>query len=240
MDIAKKLNRNWYNREAPKWDDIKKTTVGSMHKAEELNKIIGLAKDSILDLGCGTGRHVIPLAEKGYRCYGIDISAEMLRILKKKIKEKKLNIHIAEGDIANLPYKDNSFDMVLCMFHTLEFLRDRINVFKEAKRVLKKDGYFFVQVHNIFFPSPKMILALIKSFFLWLKGKKIEFGDTYTVGGHTVNVKRFQHYSNVFEMKRYAKITGLKLVEYGFHYKFADRKIKLADFFVMDYIYKKI
>ena len=47
-------------------------------------------KSTVIDLGCGNGRHLIPCAEQCKKTVGIDISKNLLNIVKKKIKEKKL------------------------------------------------------------------------------------------------------------------------------------------------------
>jgi len=237
-------NKNWFDAEADGYDDNKGTTVGSMKDFEEGKKIKSYLKkhSKILDLGCGTGRHVIPLAELGHSCVGVDISSNMLRQAAKKASNKNLKIQFLECDITeSLPFDDNTFDMILCLFHTFELNKNRENIFKEAKRLLKKGGRFYLQVHNVFFPAPRMMKGLVRSFFLKLGGADVQFGDTYNVSGHSnkVQMVHFQHYCNVFEMKRYAKQFKMPLVDYGFQYRFANRFPKLKDFFVMNYVYKK-
>ena len=67
----------------------------------------------------------------------------MLNQSKEKAEKLKLtNIKFQQGDVANLPYEDNYFDIVLSMngFHAFP---DKENAFKETYRVLKEDGKFF-------------------------------------------------------------------------------------------------
>src|SRR5262245_62311405 len=56
---------------------------------------------SILDLGCGTGNHVLALAEKGYKLVGVDRSARMLDAARRKLPNQRLNGEpiFHEGDI---------------------------------------------------------------------------------------------------------------------------------------------
>src|SRR5215510_14947253 len=58
---------------------------------------------SILDLGCGTGNHVLALAEKGYKLVGVDRSARMLDAARWKVSNQRLNHKpvFHDGDIRN-------------------------------------------------------------------------------------------------------------------------------------------
>jgi SAM-dependent methyltransferase len=77
---------------------------------------------SILDLGCGTGGHAIPLAAKGYSVAGTDLSGEMLNRARAKAEQagvaNLLSWH--EGDLANI-HLGQRFDMVICMFAVLSY-----------------------------------------------------------------------------------------------------------------------
>ena len=101
---------------------------------------------SILDLGCGTGRHVVYLARKGFAVYGYDIAEEGIRIAKQWLKKEKLKADLKIGSIYNkLPYKDNFFGAVIStrVIHhgKIEDIRKAI---KEIERVLKPRGLIFI------------------------------------------------------------------------------------------------
>ncbi len=68
----------------------------------------------ILDVGTGTGFLALILAELGHEVVGLDISEGMLRVARKKAMERGLKIHFKLGDAENLPFKDESFDAVVC------------------------------------------------------------------------------------------------------------------------------
>lgn len=73
--------------------------------------------NKILDLGCGTGKHSIFLAEKGFSVYATDISLSGLEITKKKAGLLKLdNISFRQHDMRNIPFSDNFFDAVICIW----------------------------------------------------------------------------------------------------------------------------
>ena len=71
-----------------------------------------------LDLGCGTGRHSIFLAQNGFAVDSFDLSIDGVQKFKEKIEWHNLNIIIQTGDMLNLPYDDEIFDCVLA-FHAI-------------------------------------------------------------------------------------------------------------------------
>lgn len=103
---------------------------------------------TILDLGCGTGGHALILAERGYKVIGIDLSWEMLKIGRKKTKERELNIEFIQGDIRNLKL-NQKFDAVISMFAVISYQitnEDLISIFKTAWKHLEKNGLFTFDV----------------------------------------------------------------------------------------------
>lgn len=104
----------------------------------------------ILDLGCGSGRHVIFLAKKGFDVYGIDIAKHGIEIAKKWLKEEKLEAILKVSDIyARLPYEDNFFDAIISiktLHHgKIEDIRRLIN---EMKRILRPGGLIFITIRK--------------------------------------------------------------------------------------------
>jgi ubiquinone/menaquinone biosynthesis C-methylase UbiE len=112
-------------------------------------------KQRILDLACGYGRFAIPLAKQRYNVEGLDISPNLLRKAKMDAKKQGLNIRFIEGDMTNLPYKDNSFDAIICMwsaFAELHRKSDQIKALKEMLRVLDKNGLAILEM-----PKPERV-----------------------------------------------------------------------------------
>ncbi len=68
----------------------------------------------ILDIGCGTGRHSLELARRGYRCTGIDQSPDMLAIARQAARNEKLEISFVEGDAASTRLEE-TFDHAICL-----------------------------------------------------------------------------------------------------------------------------
>ena len=83
------------------------------------------------------------LAELGYDVSGVDISPTAIEWAKEKATERKLQVKFHTGDVLNMSFKDNTFDIVVdsYCFHCI-IGEDRDKFLKEIKRVLKPDGLF--------------------------------------------------------------------------------------------------
>ena len=111
-------------------------------------------KKPLIDLGCGTGRHLVHFAKRGFPAFGVDLSEYMLRRCAEKLEKEKFVPRIVRGNLLELPFKDNSFSYGLCMFSTIGLIagkKNRAAFLKEACRILQPGGLFFVHVHNRLF-----------------------------------------------------------------------------------------
>lgn len=98
----------------------------------------------VLDLGCGTGRHAIYLAEKGFNVTATDISSVAIEITRNKAKKAGVNITTLCHDIRELPFKDNVFDAVLCTWVAGHGKYDDVKKHtNEMLRVTKSGGIIF-------------------------------------------------------------------------------------------------
>ncbi|MBG6213168.1 MULTISPECIES: class I SAM-dependent methyltransferase [unclassified Cryobacterium] len=103
----------------------------------------------VLDIGCGTGRFTVPMAELGAIVSGLDMSGSMLRVAASKLKAKGLSADLREGDMVSMPFDDDSFDIVTSMLALMHIpLEDRQQVFQEASRVLRPGGRLLISVKN--------------------------------------------------------------------------------------------
>jgi len=130
-------NNPFRGKKAEKYDTFFSTEYGrKVFKLEKeiLLELLNPFKNSlILEVGCGTGIWIKALkGERFHEPVGLDISADMLRIARKKGLKK-----LVRGTALNLPFRDNSFDLTL-FITSLEFIPDRVKAFTEALRVTKK------------------------------------------------------------------------------------------------------
>ena len=113
-------------------------------------KVLKIVSDSkpktILDIATGTGDLAILMAQSNAeKIIGLDISAGMLEVGRKKIEEKKLSdrIELVLGDSENMPFEDNHFDAITVGFGVRNF-ENLEKGFAEILRVLKPNGVFVI------------------------------------------------------------------------------------------------
>lgn len=97
---------------------------------------------SVVDFGCGTGNHSIPLAKRGYHVTGIDLSSEMLRVARQKSIENDVEVNWVEGDVRNVQAK-GIFDAGLFMFAVLGYLlpnEDVMATLRNTRKHLRSGG----------------------------------------------------------------------------------------------------
>ena len=98
----------------------------------------------ILDAGCGTGNYTVELTHRGHKVTGIDFSPAMLE--RANPKKKKISVwpKFLCCDLGRpLPFKDNSFDTVVCI-HVLYTILNQSHFLKELCRVTRKDSMVVV------------------------------------------------------------------------------------------------
>ena len=109
----------------------------------------------VVDLGCGTGRNLVPLARRGFTCLGVDLSQHMLRILGEKSHLERLSIWRVRANLVDLDFiRTESAQYCVCLFSTLGMVRGRENrrrVLAHAYRVLKPGGLLVIHVHNFWY-----------------------------------------------------------------------------------------
>ena len=105
-------------------------------------------KDSLLDIGCGKGRHLIFIKNKIKRLLGIDNSKSMVDEAKNLTKDF-VNIKIDYSDINNFSSTEK-FDYIICMFNTFGNMdKETQKIFlKRAKELLKQGGKIIISVYS--------------------------------------------------------------------------------------------
>ncbi len=147
----------YIDRHSIKWDELHQMDVfRPLYPTESIVRFIKAnfpnpANAHILDLGCGAGRHVLFLAEQGYKVTGIDFSQQGLDIAKKRIEEKRLHAQLSKGSILSLPFQNESFDGIISYGVLIYFKKkDLITAIDEIHRVLNKGGKAFIVVRSIY------------------------------------------------------------------------------------------
>ena len=102
----------------------------------------GLHFNSILEIGCGTGKNTAFLCQIGDSVHALDFSQGMIEKAREKVRAP--NVRFSMADITRRwPGNDGEFDLVVCNL-LLEHIPDLAFIFSEAARVLQNKGNFFV------------------------------------------------------------------------------------------------
>jgi ubiquinone/menaquinone biosynthesis C-methylase UbiE len=107
------------------------------------------ANDTVLDLCCGTGRHMVHLQECCGKVLGLDFSADLLDI---GVKEYNLAGHLLRGDMRSLPLAAQSLDALMNFFTSFGYFveeQDNLAVLHEISRVLKPNARFMLDYFNV-------------------------------------------------------------------------------------------
>ena len=75
----------------------------------------------LLDIGCGSGRHLIEMAKRGHDATGFDVQQEMVAFAKEQARKAKVPAHISKGDLRAMALT-GQFDLAICMMDTFRFL----------------------------------------------------------------------------------------------------------------------
>jgi SAM-dependent methyltransferase len=122
-----------------------KDYAGESDYVKKLLLKFGESTVTVLELGCGTGKHAVLLAEKGYTVTGIDRSIEMLDAANARMKSSpKIAVKFTAGDVRNVRLKEQ-FDAVISLFHVMSYQatnEDLASAFLTAKEHLNPGGIF--------------------------------------------------------------------------------------------------
>jgi len=188
--------RRVYNRLARVYDLRHTSPTTRAIRKKEIPLVRRFASGRVLDIGCGTGFH-LPLLKNAV---GLDISEGMLRLIKSENP-------IMQSSAERLPFKNESFDSVLCMFSVLNAC-DHTRAVKEMQRVLRPGGRVIVSVASIW----------DRDYDSLDDKKKIKVKQT-----EEMKNKRFQISGEDVELRLFSKEELVELFEnHGFSLEFFD------------------
>jgi ubiquinone biosynthesis O-methyltransferase len=135
----------------------------------------------ILDLGTGTGVLLQFLLQKKFEVIGIDFSKDMIKKASEKIGNNQGSLVL--GDIENLPFQNETFEIVTAMT-TIEFVKNVEKLLQEIRRVLK--------------PGAQLILGVLTSLSSWSLDRKIR-------GLVSKDIFQYAKFYTSFELKKLLK-----------------------------------
>lgn len=121
----------------------------------------------ILDIGCGTGRHAIELAKRGYKnIVGIDLSESQISRAKENAVAEQVKIDFRIADARKLPF-ESEFDLVLMLceggFPLMETDEMNFEILKNARKALSEGDKFIFTTLNGLFPIFNSIEDFVNS-----------------------------------------------------------------------------
>ncbi len=189
------LKQQWYEElfknYALKYDN-ESFTQGTIGECDFVEAEINYDKNiRILDIGCGTGRHSIELAKRGYEVVGIDLSESLLKRAKEKALEENVSVDFQRQDARKLTFA-NEFDLVIMFceggFSLMETDEMNFQILQNASNALKSNGKLIFTTLNGLFPLFHSVKDFINS--------NIEEGNA-TSNNHSFDLMSFRENSTI-------------------------------------------
>ena len=117
-----------------------------LERPSMLSMLPKLEGKKILDLGCGPGVYAEYFIRQGATVTAIDVSAEMVEIVKQKFGEQ-VTAYVADLSLGLPKEPDQSYDLVVCPL-AVHYFNDMSCFLNDVKRVLKSDGAFYFSTHH--------------------------------------------------------------------------------------------
>jgi len=162
--------------------------------------LASLHVQSILELGCGTGKNTSFLIQIGRRVHALDFSEGMIAKAREKVRAENVKFSIADLT-RQWPCEDESYQLIVCSL-VLEHIEDLVFIFSEAFRVLQEKGRFLIhELHP----------------FRQYEGKKARFERD----GETTEIPAFVHH--ISDFTNAASQQGFTLVKLDERWHTADQ-----------------
>jgi len=222
------------------------------HECDIIEKIFKenhLSPKTILDLGCGTGGHALPLSKRGYKITGVDRSIQMLEIAKKKAKTMELSIQYFEQNINSLQL-NSTFDVVISMFAVIGYQTSNDSLektFRNVREHLKPGGIFIFDCWygpTVLKEGPQTRVKTLKKEeeirIIRLASPSLdEFNHVVNINYHLLEIKRTQILSEIKEthtmrfffaqeLRYFLEKAGFKQIHF-YPFSTLDRKLSPLD-----------
>lgn len=192
-DKDAKMAKDLYNSHADRYFDNLNIYPAVIALRKEVTKLIEKPKGKhILFAGCGDAEEARGLIERGAKVTGVDISEKCIELARKKFPDQDFEAM----DFEKTTFKNQSFDAIVAIFAVM-YKASLDSVFKEFKRLIKKDGHIIIVVPH---PIRKMIKYNKMDYFV--SGKQIEIWK---------GNKRFNYYRTMEEYINAVTESGLIL-----------------------------
>jgi len=146
------MHRPWYETI---FDERYPELFGPLERdpEEEVRQIVRLlpieAGAAVVDLGCGRGRHAIPLSQQGFRVTGVDLSEKMLRMARERAARENVSVEWVREDM-RVFLRPGAFDACLSLFTSFGYFSDEENqhVLANVGQSLRDGGALLLDLRN--------------------------------------------------------------------------------------------
>ncbi len=152
--IVRHYEEQWHS-----WDDVYEGCYDSEDTSFEvlkrrdiilsfIDEYAGDRELRTIDAGCGTGVLLCDILKRGHDAVGVDLSPKMIKASKKKadcLRSRKISCFL--GDIESLPFKNQSFDVVICA-GALSHQKEDHKSLEEIRRIMKTGGLLVITLPN--------------------------------------------------------------------------------------------
>jgi ubiquinone/menaquinone biosynthesis C-methylase UbiE len=177
----------------------------------------------VLDLGCGNGRLFFSyLKDFKVEYYGVDNSEKLIEIARKRIFNFQFSIfnkfsmpNFQIGEMTELPYQDNQFDVIICIatFHHLPTKNLRLKTLSEVYRILTPGGYLLMTNWHLWHKP------YLKHFFNQFSQKLSlkDFFVPWKSPDGQIQCQRYYHAFSKSELRILFRKAGFKIEKIFFH-----------------------
>ena len=150
-----------------------------------------------LDVGCGTGRVLVPIARQGIKIIGLDNSSAMIDECRKRLSAEDAIADLIEEDMTNFNY-ENNFDLIIIpggSFQLLDERDDALTALKNFRKHLQPEGLF---VMSLFTPFYEISHEFLDGVWRLEKDEKIEGSESRALCHSCVDLDRCE---NIMEVR---------------------------------------
>ena len=158
--LSDQIPQDWY---ATAFDGATAEMAWTERTGSEVDRALKMLQpqggERVLDLACGSGRHSIELARRGFSVVGSDISSELIEIAVRDAEAEGVDAKFVEGDLRELGFADE-FDIVLNLndgaigyFETEE---ENLRTFEVISRALRSGGRNLIQLPNVLYAKERL------------------------------------------------------------------------------------
>lgn len=154
------MNRNeweeFFDGHAPVYMD-NSFTKNTLEEVEFVLEELSLTPGSrILDVGCGTGRHAVELARRGYRVTGVDLSSGMLAEAEKAAREADVEVELIHADATRFTL-DKLFDAAICL------CEGAFSLLGSEDDPIEHDLAILRHIHAALRPGARLVLTVLNA-----------------------------------------------------------------------------